>query len=335
MIIEEIPIEKIRINIDNPRKEFDKESLNELAESIKNRGLINPISVKKIEGTDEYELICGERRLKAHKLADKKLIQAIIRDYNSKDEEMVDSLIENLHRTDLNSVEKENFITRLWETGKYSTREALARALGMKSRGMVREYIQAKDVRDKTNAGVDISTRSIRDVMPLIDLEDKKQLFKKLEKKEINSINLRDVANVIKKSPVDVKQAFYSNKISIEQAEKISNIKDEKIRNKIITAHKNIRSIDRGIEKNFERVKPKTEKDTIRIKETIDDFRNNAVVTQKAIQGTIKSLMKCIPVLNLMDETQLKRLNHFQELFETNVSNALQLSENLKEKIKA
>jgi ParB family chromosome partitioning protein len=333
MIIEEIPIEKIKININNPRKEFDKESLKELSSSIQSRGLINPISVKKVG--DGYELICGERRLKAFKLAGIKKINAIIREYNSQEDEMAESLIENLHRTDLNSIEKENFITKLWETRKYKDKRALARALGYISEGIVADYLLAKDVREKTNVGIKISTRAIRDVAGIENIEDKKQIFNKVEKGEINSTRVREVANIMNKSQKEVKQAFYSNKISIEQADKISNIKDEKTRRKMILAHKNIKNIDRSIEKNFEKLKIESKKDLIKTKEVIDNFRSNAIENQKITQRTIGSLLKCINVINLMDDNQLKKLKHFQDLFETNISNVLQLSENLKEKIRS
>jgi ParB family chromosome partitioning protein len=332
MEINEIDVDKIKTNPNQPRKEFDRESLKELSSSIQSRGLINPISVKRVG--DGYELICGERRLKAFKLAGIKKINAIIREYNSKEDEMAESLIENLHRTDLNSIEKENYITKLWETGKYKSKRELSRALGYSSEGIIGGYLLAKDVRGKTNAGEGISTRAIRDVSGIENIEDKKQIFKKVEKGEINSTKVREVANVINKSPKEVKQAFYSNKISIEQADKISKIKDEKTRRKMILAHKNIKNIDRSIEKNFEKLKTESKKDLIKTKEVIDNFRSNAIENQKITQRTIKSLMACVPYVYVMDYNQLKRLEHFQDLLETNLANALKLSENLKEKIK-
>lgn len=329
-VIVDIDISKIKLNPNNPRKKFDKEKLRELSDSIKERGLINPIQVKKV-GND-YELICGERRLKAHKLANKKTIKAIIKDYNSKSDEMVESLIENLHREDLNSVEKENFITTLWETGKYKNRGELARAIGL-SNQQTRTIIEVKGIRKKTSAGSDISTRDIREVIPAKLLEDKKKILGKVKKGEINSDKIREVAKVINKSPIDVKQAYFSDKISIQQADKISKIADDKTRKKMITAHKNIKSIDRSIERNFEDTKPKNKEETIKIKEIIENFRNNAIENQKTIQRTTESLLKCVKVINLMDEFQLKRLNHFQDLLEINLSNALQLSEHIKEKL--
>ena len=333
MQITEINVDKIKVNPNQPRKEFDKESLEELSASIKSRGLINPISVKQIKGTDNFELICGERRLRAFKLANIKKINAIVREYNSKEDEMADSLIENLHRSDLTSVEKENFITKLWKSGKYKTKRELSKAVGL-SETYIHNILNAKETREKTFAAKTISTRNIIDVGKMENIQDKKNIFKKLEKGEIKTDKVRKTAKVINKSQDEVKQAYFSNKISIEQADKISNIQDKKTREKMITAHKNIKLIDKSIEKNFDKIKPKNIKQTIRIKEMIDEFRGNAIQNQKITQTTIRSLLKTLPLINLMDTIQLKRLNHFQELFENTISNALQLSENLKEKIK-
>jgi ParB family chromosome partitioning protein len=159
----EINIENIKVNPQQPRKEFDATKLKELCESIKSRGLINPIRVKKLEDPELYELICGERRLRAHKLANMKTIKAIVKKYNSKSEEMTDSLIENLHRDDLTSIEKENFINKLWNTNKYKTKRDLAKTLGVDD-ATISQNIRAKNIREETGAANSISTRTLLDV---------------------------------------------------------------------------------------------------------------------------------------------------------------------------
>ncbi len=100
--IVEIPLDEIRSNPYQPRKSFDKDSLNELAESIKNYGVFQPIIVKKsIRG---YDLVAGERRVKASKIAGLKTIPAIIKDFS--DEMMREiALLENLQREDLTAIE--------------------------------------------------------------------------------------------------------------------------------------------------------------------------------------------------------------------------------------
>lgn len=99
----EIPLSELRANPYQPRTVFDEEALRELAESIKEHGVFQPIIVKKsIKG---YEIIAGERRFRASKLAGKETIPAIIRDFT--DEQMMEiALLENLQREDLNAIEE-------------------------------------------------------------------------------------------------------------------------------------------------------------------------------------------------------------------------------------
>ena len=100
--IKEIPVSEIRPNPYQPRKTFNEEALNELAQSIKNYGVFTPIIVKKsIKG---YDLIAGERRLRASKLAGMETIPAIIKDFS--DDEMREiSLLENIQRENLTAIE--------------------------------------------------------------------------------------------------------------------------------------------------------------------------------------------------------------------------------------
>ena len=101
--IVEIELSKIRSNPYQPRKVFDEEALEELARSIKEYGVVQPIIVKKSPAG--YELVAGERRTKAAKLAGLKMIPAIIKDYN--DQEMMEiALIENIQRENLNPIEE-------------------------------------------------------------------------------------------------------------------------------------------------------------------------------------------------------------------------------------
>ena len=100
--IKEIPVSEIRPNPYQPRKTFNEDALNELAESIKNYGVFTPIIVKKsIRG---YDLIAGERRLRASKIAGMETIPAIVKDYT--DDQMREiSLLENLQRENLTAIE--------------------------------------------------------------------------------------------------------------------------------------------------------------------------------------------------------------------------------------
>ena len=101
--VNEIRVDKIEENPFQPRTKFDKESLEELADSIKEMGIIQPITVRDL-GNNKYQLIAGERRLKASKIAKLESIPAYVRDAN--DNEMLEmALVENIQREDLDAIE--------------------------------------------------------------------------------------------------------------------------------------------------------------------------------------------------------------------------------------
>lgn len=101
----ELDISKVKPNKDQPRKNFPEDSLRELAESISKYGLIQPILVKKQE--DDYQIIAGERRWRASKMAKLEKIPAIIKEYSAQ-EILAVSLIENIQRENLNPIEEAN-----------------------------------------------------------------------------------------------------------------------------------------------------------------------------------------------------------------------------------
>ncbi len=134
--IQNIKLDELRSNPYQPRKNFDEEALQELANSIKEHGVFQPIIVKKsIKG---YEIIAGERRVKASKLAGLTEIPAIVRDFN--DTQMMEiALLENLQREDLNAIEEASAYKKLQETLAL-TQEELANRLG-KSRSHITNMI--------------------------------------------------------------------------------------------------------------------------------------------------------------------------------------------------
>ena len=99
-----VPIEKLKANPDQPRRTFMPEQLNELAASVKEKGIIQPLIVRSIEG-GAYEIVAGERRWRAAQLAQLHDIPVIIRDFD--DTEVLEvAIIENIQRADLNAVEE-------------------------------------------------------------------------------------------------------------------------------------------------------------------------------------------------------------------------------------
>src|SRR4030095_6460096 len=107
-----VELENIKANPYQPRKDFDMEELNDLAESIRQKGVIQAITVRKLDD-GSYELISGERRLRASKLAGLDKIPAYILDFSSKEDMLELALIENIQRADLNAIEVAEAYRRL------------------------------------------------------------------------------------------------------------------------------------------------------------------------------------------------------------------------------
>lgn len=136
--INEISIEEIEANLDQPRRDFDEESLEELAESIRQVGVIQPISLKKL-ANGKYMIIAGERRFRASKLANKATIPAYVREVN--DELMMEmALVENIQREDLNAIEIALSCQNLMQKCNY-TQEQLSERIG-KKRATVTNYLR-------------------------------------------------------------------------------------------------------------------------------------------------------------------------------------------------
>jgi ParB family chromosome partitioning protein len=122
----EVSVESIKGNPDQPRKTFDEESLNELASSIREKGIIQPIIVEK--STEGYLIIAGERRFRASKIAGLKTIPVIIKDF-SDNEKLEIALIENIQREDLNPIEEASAYRELMEKGNFN-QESVALKVG-------------------------------------------------------------------------------------------------------------------------------------------------------------------------------------------------------------
>ena len=136
--IAQIEIDKIETNPFQPRTDFDETALTELSESIKKQGVIQPVTVRKM-GYDKYQLISGERRLRASKLAGLKNIPVFIRVAN--DEQMLEmALIENIHRENLNAIEVAISYQRLLEECKL-TQDQLSEKVG-KDRSTVSNFLR-------------------------------------------------------------------------------------------------------------------------------------------------------------------------------------------------
>jgi ParB family chromosome partitioning protein len=143
--LREIPVELVQANPDQPRTRFDPEQLTALAESIKARGVLQPIVVRPLAG-GAYELIAGERRLRASRLADIGTIPAVVRDTDEQ-ERLELALIENMARADLNPVEEARACATLVEDLGL-TKEELGRRVG-RSRAAVSNLIRLLELPDE------------------------------------------------------------------------------------------------------------------------------------------------------------------------------------------
>ena len=142
--LREVPVELVQANPEQPRTQFDPEQLTALAESIKARGVLQPIVVRPLPG-GAYELIAGERRLRASKLADLPTIPAVVRDTDEQ-ERLELALIENMARADLNPVEEARACATLVEDLGL-TKEELGRRVG-RSRAAVSNLIRLLELPD-------------------------------------------------------------------------------------------------------------------------------------------------------------------------------------------
>ena len=199
--IVEIPIEDIYPNANQPRTHFDEKALQELAESIKVLGIIQPITVRK-DGA-KFEIISGERRYRASKMAGLKEIPAYVRLVN--DQELLEmALVENIQREDLDAIEVALTYQRLLEEIGL-TQEALSQRIG-KERSTITNSIRLlklnPDVQQAIRNG-DISAGHGRAILSLENPEDQQALFKQIVN---NRLSVRQAEEAVKhfKSPKEI-----------------------------------------------------------------------------------------------------------------------------------
>ena len=217
--VTEIDVDEIRSNPYQPRKTFDTESLNELAKSIKEYGVVQPIIVKKsIKG---YELVAGERRTKAAKIAGLKKIPAIIKDFD--DQEMMEiALVENIQREDLNPIDEATSINNIIKLRGY-TQEEFANKFG-KSRSYVTNILGLLKLPEDVKRMVEKRNLSMSHARVLSKIDDdnkvtdlaKKVITDNLSVHELERISQEEKSPIIKKNPnktFDHKYRMYENLI--------------------------------------------------------------------------------------------------------------------------
>lgn len=189
----EIPISEIRANPYQPRKKFDDAKINELADSIREHGVFTPILVRK--SFQGYELIAGERRLRASKAAKLEMIPAILVDFS--DQEMMEiALLENVQREDLNAIEEANGYNSLIERLGY-TQEQCAKRVG-KSREYVANLLRLLKLPRSIQQLVTENKISMGHARPLITLEDEGLAYDIACRIVDEGLSVREVERLVK-----------------------------------------------------------------------------------------------------------------------------------------
>ncbi len=190
----EIEISLIRLNPYQPRKTFDDDKLQELSESIKTHGVFQPILVREV--LDGYELIAGERRLRASKLAGLRFIPAIIVEFDDK-QVMEIALLENIQRENLNVIEEAKAYEKLMNTYEY-TQEALSKRLG-KSRSYVTNILRLLKLPNSTQNYVIERKLTMGHVRALLPLENQDMIEEVANKAMNENLSVRAVEDLVKK----------------------------------------------------------------------------------------------------------------------------------------
>ena len=231
-----IALDEIRPNPYQPRKTFDQAALQDLANSIKEHGVFNPILVRK--SVVGYELIAGERRLRASKLAKMNDIPAIIVDFN--DTQMMEiSILENIQREDLSPIEEAKAYQQLIEKLNY-TQEKLAERIG-KSRPYITNSLRLLklplSVQDLLNTGK-LTNGHAR---ALLAIEDEDRMIELANRVVKENLTVRDIEKLAKAKPIKPKKEKENDPF----LENVSRIVENKLQtrveidNKKLTIHYN------------------------------------------------------------------------------------------------
>lgn len=209
-----IPVSKIRTNPYQPRRHFDEEKLQELANSIKTHGLFTPILVR--EAKKGYELVAGERRLRASKLAGLKDIAAIVVSFD--DSQMMEiAIIENIQREDLNVIEEAMGYQSLVERLGLTQDEVAQRV--SKSRSHITNLLRLLRLPKSVQIMVSEGKLTMGHARPLVTIEDDKEIEK-------------------------IAQEIYNKKLSVRETEQLINKKHNPEDEELVATEKNTQEYD-------------------------------------------------------------------------------------------
>jgi ParB family chromosome partitioning protein len=192
--IGDIAVSAIEANPFQPRDQFDQQALEELSESIKSLGLIQPVTVRKL-GYGKYQLISGERRFRASQLAGLKKIPAYIRIAN--DQQMLEmALVENIQRENLDPIEIAISYQRLIEECKL-TQDEMADRVG-KQRSTIANYLRLLKLPEQVQIALKKGTINMGQARTIINIENKETQFKVFEEIVKGNLSVREVESLVK-----------------------------------------------------------------------------------------------------------------------------------------
>lgn len=217
-----ISINDVEPNRTQPRQNFDEEELNRLADSIKQFGIIEPLIVQKKNDGKRFEIIAGERRFRAARLAGLKEVPVIVRDY-ADDDKLTIALLENIQRSDLNPIEEAMAYQRLLEKGTDMTQEKLAEKVS-KPRTTITNTMRLLKLPVKLQVMVASGELSEGHGRTLLGLSDEKQQLEAARIIIDKGLSVRAAEDLVKnlnesKKPVKKRPAVIKKDESYKQAE--------------------------------------------------------------------------------------------------------------------
>jgi len=188
--VEQIEISKITAGVYQPRYQFNQTELEELADSIREKGVIQPILLRKVGDEDNYEIIAGERRFRASQLAGLTAVPAIVKKINNH-EALEIALIENIQRADLSLIEEAQGYKKL--IGEFSyTQDQIAKKLG-KSRSHITNLLRLLNLPQKVQNLLDSKQLSMGHARAIINSNDPEKLADKIVGQALSVRNVEDL----------------------------------------------------------------------------------------------------------------------------------------------
>jgi len=279
-----IAIEAIQPNRYQPRLEFDESALEELKDSVKEFGVLQPLLVRKV-AENHYELIAGERRLRAAKLAGLTEVPVEVREYNNEEIAQI-ALIENIQRENLNAMEEAKAYERLMKEFKL-TQETVAKKVG-RSRSHIANFLRLLNLAEQVQAYVANGSLSMGQAKPLLALENKDLQLEAADYIQSKELSARQSEQLVKKL-LENPQLFHEQ--AGEKPEKVKPVQDIFIRDAVDTLKEMFGTqvrIQSGKKKGKLEIEFYSPEDLERIMGTLLDQTNAKQVKKDAQQQSVQ-----------------------------------------------